>query len=185
MYNIRMKLPAVFLITILYLALTSPVQAGISNYVRASSNSGSGGNSTTQVNIKNNVNTGGSVNSYKSETKTDVHISQEGEGTSSVTINGKEWKLEGPGEINVDENTDSVSSTPTPAPTDTPDPTSTPTETPTPTPAPTGEILGDQDNTSTTIGKLIEDFMKSLREIFSKMFTTSNAVITGSLISGL
>lgn len=74
---------------ILFLSLSSNVLA-------------STGDSSVNVNIHNSVNIGNSSQS-SSKTETKVNISQEGEGTSSVKVNGKEWKLEGPGKINVNE----------------------------------------------------------------------------------
>jgi predicted aldo/keto reductase-like oxidoreductase len=85
------------------LVSTTDLYASISNKVNVES---SGGNSSVKIN--NNVNTGSdSYSSEEGSTSTKVEIHQSGEGTSEVNINGKEWKLDGPGDISVEENTDS------------------------------------------------------------------------------
>ena len=68
------------------------------------------------------------------ETSVKVNIKNEGEGTSSsVRVNGEEWKLEGPGEINVDKS--SLGTTkPLPSNSATVEPSNFPTQTPQPEP---------------------------------------------------
>ena len=113
------------------------------------------------VYIQNNVNTGKSINSSTSKTRTKVDIQQDGNGTSSVTVNGKEWKLDGPGEIHMDENSDSNDST-EPTPTVTPEPE----ESPTPTP----EVLSAQDEIKLSFSQKMKlNFMK-INESFRKLF---------------
>lgn len=104
-----MKLLLVTAITILslffyYNKVYAANYAEIVNNIKTTT---TGSNSNVNVNIKNNLNTQSSTSTSKS-TSTKVDISQEGEGTSQVVINGKEWKLEGPGEINVNETNDNV-----------------------------------------------------------------------------
>lgn len=153
-----MKLAALLLIFLLTLVLASSNTFAITNRVNASSSSGPGGNSTTRVYINNNLNTGNNTSSFTSETKTDVHISQEGEGTSSVNINGKEWKLEGPGEINVNEGLSSTESSPT----------ESLTQTPTSEPKP--EVLGDNDEVPSFLGEIFQNLFKSLQQFLSRIF---------------
>lgn len=69
---------------------------------------------------------------YAGETSVKVNIKQEGEGTSSsVRVNGEEWKLEGPGEINVDK-TSLGTAKPVPLNSATVEQSSLPTQTPSP-----------------------------------------------------
>lgn len=100
-----------FLLTLLILA--PQVSAEIRNNVSVRANS-QGGESNVNVKVDNNVNSS-SQNTISSQTKTDVHISQSGEGKSQVTINGKEYKLEGPGELNISNSTASPSPTLSPS----------------------------------------------------------------------
>src|SRR3989344_7239264 len=97
-----MKLAALVLAIIIYFSTTSSAYASVNNDIKVNSQ---GGGSRVKVNLKNNVNTDNYNYSSSSQTDTNVNINQTGEGTSSVKINGKEWKLEGPGEINVNEGT--------------------------------------------------------------------------------
>lgn len=79
----------------------------VTNDVKAESD---GENSSVNVNIKNNVNTGG-TNTSTSKTQTNIDIHQTGNGTSKVNVNGKEYKVEGPGDLSVHEgNTESSES---------------------------------------------------------------------------
>ncbi len=158
-----MRIAAILLTTIFLLNLAKIANASIDNYVKAKA---TGENASVKVNIKNNVNTGSNTSSYQSETNTKVNISQTGEGTSSVTVNGKEWKLEGPGEINVNESSDSTSS-------DTQN--SEPTNTPAPTSEPEPDVLSDTDeNSPTTFSEMIRQKIKDLKEsvwaLFYKIF---------------
>lgn len=157
-----MKLAALLLVFSLFILLTSSTQAANSaNITNAVSARANGTDSSVTVDISNNVNTGNNSTSYTSEGTTTVDISQSGNGTSRVVINGKEWLLEGPGEIHVDENSDSnTEATPSLTP-----PTS---ETPTPTPA----VLGTTDDNANTpvtlsdkIQKRFEMFKKSILDL--------------------
>src|SRR3989344_526047 len=105
-----MKLAALVLAIIIYLSFVPSINASVNNDIKVNSQ---GGGSSVKVNLKNNVNTGNYNYSSSSQTDTNVNIKQTGEGTSSVKINGKEWKLEGPGEIDVNEGTRSEEHTPT------------------------------------------------------------------------
>lgn len=49
------------------------------------------------------------TNVQAGETSVRVDITQEGSGTSSVRVNGEEWRLDGPGEIHVDKITSTTS----------------------------------------------------------------------------
>lgn len=70
-----------------------------------------GGGSNVNVDINNNFKT--SSQTVKSSSKADVNINHKGEGssTSNVSVNGKNWHLEGPGKISVSEGTSSSSPT--------------------------------------------------------------------------
>src|SRR3989338_2068165 len=134
-----MKFTAFIVSFFIFSLLASPVSAGIINNINVSSQGGE-----SRVNVRVNNISNSSVSSYtQSTSRTKINIEQSGEGTSEVKVNGKEWKLEGPGEISVDE-----TSTPNPTP---PTSTPTPTEEPTPspeaitTPSPTPDVLGDDD----------------------------------------
>lgn len=111
-YNGFMKIPAVVLVFICLLSLRTIVQAAITNEIRAESSGGS-----VSVEVNNQVNTGNYSKTTTTTTgKTNIEIHQTGDGTSSVNINGKEWKLEGPGDISVQED-GAVNATRTPTPT--------------------------------------------------------------------
>ena len=60
------------------------------------------GDSSVNVQINNSLNTKNTT-SYSSETKTKIDIEQSGNGTSEVKVNGKEYKVEGPGELHINE----------------------------------------------------------------------------------
>jgi hypothetical protein len=134
---------------------------------------------SSKVYINNNVNTG--YDSYSSsQTNTRVEIHQEGEGTTSVKINGKEWKLEGPGNISEEEYYDSDNSATnddTSSPTqESVEPTQTPSETssPTPTGEDSAEVLGDSDENNSSfadaLNNLISEFLVSIQNLFFKTF---------------
>lgn len=89
----------------LLLLSTSTVLAStssISNDIDVSSN---GGGSSVNVKVNNNVNgtNTSSTTTSTTQTKTNVNIDQSGDGHSSVTINGKEYKVDGPGSLNINE----------------------------------------------------------------------------------
>ena len=127
---------------------------------------------SVRVNVNNDINSG--FNSYSSETRTKVNISQDGEGTSSVKVNGKEWSLEGPGEISVDESSDSNSS-PTLSPTE--NPTNTPTQIPSSeSPTPTdGEELDSapeeiHEFPALLFKEMVENLLNSFNVFISNVF---------------
>lgn len=153
----EMKSSAIMLSLFLLFSAVRSVDANILNDIKAKS---AGNGSSVHVEINNSVNTN-SKNKSGSSSKTDtkVDISQEGEGTSSVKINGKEWKLEGPGEIHV--NNDDTAST-TPAATDEPKASPSPTDVESPTPTPDE---GQQKNA----GNIFEMLRETLRKIFTNL----------------
>lgn len=157
-----MKLPALILTSALFISFTS------------SANAASGG-SSVNVRINNSLNSGNVSSQSFSKTETKVNISQEGEGTSSVTINGKEWKLEGPGEISVNESSDtSPTSGPTSSPTQTPTLTPEPTEEPTPTQSeePTPTVAPDsEEEEAMTLSEVIRARIENLKKSLQKFFT--------------
>ena len=122
-----MKLTATifsFAFALLFLSTSTADAETIKNSVKVTAN---GSNANANINISNNINTSSNTSNYSnSQSKTNIYINQSGEGTSSVKINGEEWKLEGPGEINVNENNTAKMETtltvlPTIEPTTTPD----------------------------------------------------------------
>ncbi|KKU64275.1 MAG: hypothetical protein UX87_C0007G0015 [Candidatus Amesbacteria bacterium GW2011_GWA1_47_16] len=96
-----------------------------------------------------------SSTSVTSRTDTNVSISQTGEGTSSVKINGKEYRLDGPGEIKVNESSGT-------------DPTGSPTATtsPTPTPPTTAELTKADQETIVKFMEMIRELISRIREMF-------------------
>ena len=169
-----MELHAVIIITLLlfFVVVGNPSASfsnysSVNNYVNSNVN---GSDASVNVNIQNNVNTQSSNTTTTKSSSTKVHISQEGEGTSQVVINGKEWKLEGPGEINVNESSDNGSSTPTegqasPSPTaDDTNPTSTDTQK-----AISAETLSEELRTG-----MWDKIRMFFQEFFSKFFNNSN-----------
>lgn len=135
--------------------------ANINNNVKINA---TGENSSVEVNIKNNVNTKGTTTTPTSETSTSVNISQTGEGTSLVKINGKEWKLEGPGEINVKESFNSSSN---------PSPTITPSEKISPTQAYIQDDIKDDMTIFNLFRKKVEEIGKLFQQFFLRIFGTS------------
>lgn len=147
-----MKANGIFLVLVMFLAM--PMTAHAENT----------GNSSSEVRIINQVNTGGTstTSTTTTEGSTNVEIHQTGEGTSSVTVNGKEWKLEGPGDISVQEGSVGAQ-TPTPtAPTG-----GSPTPTSSPTPAD-----GEQDTQGfvEALKESLANFKESIQNIFSTFF---------------
>lgn len=138
-----MKKSAIFSALFLFFALAPFAYASVKSNVNVDQN---GGDSSVNVNVNNNVNTGGSSTVEKSN-ETRVHISQTGNGTSEVKVNGESWRLEGPGEIN--ENVSSSSS-----------PSTTPTATYSASPKP------DVKETQTLIAAIFEKVF----ELFAKLF---------------
>lgn len=141
-----MQLITIVIFIFISLFFTSPVLAGESS-----------------VNVSVSNHTGNSTStSYTSEGKTDVYINQTGEGTSSVKVNGKEWKLEGPGEIKVNEGTETVENTPNPSPTDTASPSATV--------APTEVDSAEVKNFLEKIEDKIEEIRETIQEFFENIF---------------
>ena len=94
-----MKLTAIVMVILLFFFTVTDLKANISNRVRVESSGG-----TSSVKINNQLGSNTNSNTSNTSTSTKVEIDQSGEGTSEVSVNGKEWKLEGPGTISVDEN---------------------------------------------------------------------------------
>lgn len=97
----------------------SIVLGNVSTNISAES---TGDDSSVKVNINNNVNAKNDETFVSTDSTTKVLINQTGEGTSSIKINGKEWKLEGPGNINVNESNDDQDPTTPPQPDETQSP---------------------------------------------------------------
>lgn len=93
-------------------------------------------------------------------------MEQSGNGTSTVNINGKEYKLEGPGKI--DESI-STSSNLTITPTVKPSSTLTPTPETTITPTPTKKPETNEDE-NFTISDAFEGITSALSKLFSAIF---------------
>lgn len=156
-----MKFTVLLLSVLFYLIFASDANANVYNNIRAESSSGEGGNASVNININNNINTGSSSYTSTSKTDTKIDLQQGGNGTSTVKINGKEWKLDGPGEIHVDENSSpSNASTPTPAISPTPE------ESPTPTP----EVLSAQDESKLTFSEKIKMELTKVKFHFYNFF---------------
>lgn len=124
------------------------------------------GDSSVNVRINNNVNSK-STTTYSSHTKTKIDIEQEGNGYSEVTVNGKEYKVEGPGELHVDEYISSTNP-PTTSNTNTPKPTIERSPTPTPRETAEVEVLGVSTQ---SFSDVIEDKIEELRNYFERFFT--------------
>ncbi len=162
--NLMKKTAVVFsLLSFLLILFPHNIFASIKNDINVKSQ---GGNSSVKVNVQNNLGstsqTFSSSSETGSETNTNVSISQTGEGTSEVKINGQEWKLEGPGEINVNEN--SISSTPTSV-----EASPTPTDSLTPTSVPDAQENSGM-SMSDIIKEKIEEIKKSFKELFLRIF---------------
>jgi len=138
---------------ILLLFPVPSVYASIRNEVHASS---TGGNSSVRVQVNNQVNTGNSTTTTTTTGKTNVEIHQTGDGTSSVSVDGKEWKLEGPGDISESVGSEE-SATPTPdgSPSATPTPTDSEQET-------QGFVEALKEN--------LENFKEALQNLMSLFF---------------
>lgn len=155
-----MKLTVLFLstllfITILFVTSIASVKADISNDVNVNSESKSG-DSSVDVNINNQVNTDNNINSASSETNTKVEIHQEGEGTSQVKVNDKEWVLEGPGDISVNESGESAF---------TPTPLSDEEESEQPTDLGEETDIPSEDDTSRSLPEIINEKVENILEL--------------------
>ena len=98
-----MKPTAIIVSLFLLVFATKEAEGSIRNYVNASA---TGDDSSVNVKINNSFGTTNSnTSNVQGESTTRVEINQEGTGTSSVNVNGKEYKVEGPGNLNVEEKT--------------------------------------------------------------------------------
>lgn len=99
---------------LLFLLTIKQVHASsVTNDINVESN---GGNNT--INVENNVNSDSTTSvTSSSDSNTKVYIEQSGKGTSQVNVNGKEYKLEGPGKIDVTTSNTTNNTTITPKPT--------------------------------------------------------------------
>jgi hypothetical protein len=148
----------------LNLILASPTLASIRNEVNIKSN-GSGENT---VRIENNTGSQNNTTQFKSSTKTNVEIHQDGEGTSTVKVNDKEWKLEGPGDISVTEESNS-SSKPTATPIPSASPTVLPSPSASPNPSPSSIPEQIEEQIKSEFQEMIEvfkDLMNNLKDLF-------------------
>jgi hypothetical protein len=163
-------IPAFVILLLLSVFLVPQVSAGttsINNHVTSRSNS-QGGTSEVNVNISNQANTNSNNGSEDNEVSenTSVHISQDGDGESSVKINDKEWKLNGPGEINV-QNGNSVTKTPKPTSSPTDTPTSSPTSSP--TASPSGEPEEQNEDGFNGLIEMLENLLNKFKELKLKI----------------
>lgn len=162
-----MKIPAILFLAAILLTIPTTVLASIRNEVYAKS---SGGDSSVNVEVNNEVNTGSSYTSTTTTGTTNVEIHQTGTGTSTVRVNGKEWKVEGPGDISVSEGSNGkMTPTSTPVPQISATPTVTPTATVTPTDAP-GEPHDEQLVMLETFKQNMEKMKETLEYLFSSIF---------------
>ena len=152
-----MKATALILSTLLFVFAVKEAEGSIRNYVNASA---TGENSEVDVKIDNNFGTGTTnTSSVKSESTTKVDITQEGTGTSSVTINGKEYKVEGAGSLHVDESTNGS-------------PTISPSEDGSTTATPTSSESQEEPNSVEENKSFIERFFRQLREDIRNLFAS-------------
>ncbi len=118
---------------------------------------------SANININSRISSNSNSGSQSfSSSNSRIDISQSGEGTSKVTINGKEYKVEGPGELHVNNSSDSTN-TPTEAPqatTQHSDPSPTITTPPQPT-------QSTQPDISESIEEIEEKQQGIIQEIFS------------------
>lgn len=91
--------------TLAALLFSVPNTANAYNIVNDVTAEATGDGANVNVRINNSLGQQ-STTSYTKSNTTSVHISQTGDGESSVVINDKEWKLDGPGEINITETSD-------------------------------------------------------------------------------
>ncbi len=150
---------AIVVSAILFVSTSSVVganNANIDNKVKVNAN---GDSTSVNIDIKNNVNTDSNSTTHK-ESSTNIHISQDGEGTSSVKVNGKEWKLEGPGEINVNEK-DTEGDGLSPTTVDEPSPT------PEQSDLEDSQVLGMQTEKSGLLAKLNAAFANFFKKLYS------------------
>lgn len=98
---------AALLSVLFFILSSSSVNAGINNKVNIESDSRSG-DTGVRVNINNQMGTGQTSTSVKSQNSIRIH--QSGEGTSKVKINGEEYELVGPGDLEVNDSFDNSTS---------------------------------------------------------------------------
>jgi hypothetical protein len=145
----------------LNLILASPTLASIRNEVNIKSN---GGGENT-VRIENKTSSQTSTTQLKSSTKTNVEIHQDGEGTSTVKVNDKEWRLDGPGDISVSE--DSTSTSPKPTTSSTPSPSPIVSPSPSPSSSSIPEQIEQQIKSEfEDVIEAFKDLMDNLKNLF-------------------
>ncbi len=91
-----MKKAALVISGSVFLIATSVVGASVENNISIHTNTDSG---TSNVNVNNSVS---SHSSSQTSEQTKVEMHQTGEGTSHVSVNGKNYDLDGPGDISSD-----------------------------------------------------------------------------------
>lgn len=151
---------------LIFFSSSTIISAAVKNDVNVNTN---GSSSSVNVNIENEINTESNTRSYTSSTsETSVYINQEGEGTSSIRINGEKWSLDGPGEIEVNKDADSSAVSPT---------TVEPTEEPIPSPTETDDLDKNDDQEEQVLGTndetngLLERFFETIRSLFEGLFS--------------
>lgn len=162
-----MKYTAIAISTILLLFSYTPAFArtDIVNNIKATAESGEGGNASSTVNVSNQVGSNSDSNTSNSKIETNVEIHQEGGGTSEVTINGKTWKQEGPGDTSVHESTEGTDNSSNEA--------TESSETETPTDSGDQEdqkVLSAEDENISPIVKAVRQFVESIRKFFKNLF---------------
>lgn len=119
--------------------------------------------SSVKVNINNTVNSTTNSDSSTSDTKAKIDIEQSGNGTSQVTVNGKEYKVEGVGELHIDENIPGNSQSTMDEEPGEVEITPPPTEEPEPSESPNPEF-------GETLTTTIDNFFESLQNLISDFF---------------
>lgn len=86
------------------LVFPRPADAAVENSIHINTN---GSDAQVSVDVQNSVggNTG-SEGTSRTDSNTSVEIHQSGDGKSTVTVNGKEYSVDGPGDLSVTEPTD-------------------------------------------------------------------------------
>ncbi len=159
-----MKLAALLLVSAFILS-PSLTRASISNKIDINSDSSSG-DTSIKVNINNQMGTSQTSTSVKSQSSVRIH--QSNDGASEVKINGEEYKLEGLGDINIDNSSDDYL-LPTKTPTPTQNPALSDTETPS-TQSESHQVLGSSDinvESSGVIEIVVNTCIKILRNFTS------------------
>lgn len=121
--------------------------------------------SESHVEVHTDVNTGNS-STTTSTTKTDIDINQTGDGKSEVKVNGKEYKVDGPGQLSVHDGKTTISS---PNPTQTPSnsPTASPNPSATESASPTTSSSASPNSSSSPLPGVVKGIVDFLQQILS------------------